>query len=91
MGRGRLRGIRICPPRPSSADHGTLAQCVPHTGSRTGLKEGGGKHTTHPLLGQEGTHTFKWYSPVPSVSHVSMTASGMGSPLVVSTRPSTYI
>lgn len=30
-------------------------------------------------------------SPLSSVSHVSMTAPGMGSPLEVSTRPSTYM
>lgn len=30
-------------------------------------------------------------SPLSSVSHVSMTAPGMGSPLEVRTRPSTYM
>ena len=37
MERGRPRDIRTCPPRPSSAGHGTLAQCVPHTPNRIGL------------------------------------------------------
>ena len=85
MRREQLRDTRTSLPHRSSAGHGTLARWVPRAAYRTILSYW--ERTT--IYHQAERH--KGCSPVPSVSHVLMTAPGMGSPPVVSTRPSTNI
>src|SRR5260221_4932074 len=84
--RGRLHNIHTCPPRPSSARHGSAVRCVACTGYHTNL-QGERKYRRRIRYQAEGKvncRTSKLCSPVLSTSHVSMRAPGTGSPLVVS-------
>jgi hypothetical protein len=86
MRREQSRETRTSPPRQSSAGHDTLVLCVPHAAYRTILR------VWEPyIIRRKDTDTSECRSPLSFVSHVSMTAPGMGSPPVVSTRPSTNI
>jgi len=95
--RGRLRGIRTCPLRQSSACLGSQERGVPCTECHSSLGRERARverMTTVSRQSEERKSVERMIvetllSPLSSVSHVSMTAPVMGSPLEVSTRPST--
>ena len=87
--RGRQRGthtFRLCRSR---ADHGNLGRRDPRTGYRRNLFCGTPLVSARENGGTDVGTVFR--SPLSSASHVSMTAPGIGAPLVSRTCPSTYM